>query len=110
MFCRFLHDGVDTMPYPTSEVQIILNHIRNIWCPENEQLYTYVLKWFSKIAQRGKNRTLLYSKSGQGSGKSSITEFIREHVLGSNNTRLIDNPNDALGDFNNILEDVFMAF
>ena len=37
-------------------------------------------------------------------GKSSITEFIREHVLGHNVTQLLDNPNEALADFNAMLE------
>jgi len=53
---------------------------------------------------KNKNRSLLYLKSGQGAGKSSITEFIREHVLGESSTRLIDNPNKVLSDFKSLLE------
>lgn len=104
LFGGFLHDSEEPDANISPDLQIVLDHLKSVWCSDNEKVFDYIIKWFARIVQRKKNRSLLYLKSGQGTGKSSITDFIREYVLGHNSTQLIDNPNEALADFNVMLE------
>ena len=66
-----------------SAVDLILSHIQNVWCSGNENIYNYLINWFSCALTGGrKMNTALYLKSTQGTGKSIITEFICDKVIG----------------------------
>ena len=66
-----------------SDVEIMLNHIKVVIADNNEKNYNYVLDWYAYMFKGGKNKTILYYKSSQGAGKSTVPDFIRTHVIGN---------------------------
>ena len=72
-------------------VEFILNHLKNVWCSHNEELFEYVKNWIINLITLHKNETALYLKSIQGTGKSSITDFLLD-FLGSNLSYFASSP------------------
>lgn len=64
-------------------VNIMLDHVKNVLCSGNEECYIFILKWFSQMVKGNKNDSCLYLKSGQGTGKSTFIDFMREYVIGN---------------------------
>ncbi len=62
--------------------QIMLDHIKNIWCNGDLEVYKHTIKWISNMIKGNKNDCCIYLKGPQGSGKTTPVEFIRFHVLG----------------------------
>ena len=64
------------------KVNVVLNHIYDVLCDKNDELYNYMLNWFSNVCMFKRNSTGLYFKSGKGTGKSIfIDSFINKMVL-----------------------------
>ena len=63
-------------------VNLFLAYIKDVLADESEESYQYILKWFSNALRGNKNDTCLYLKGGQGIGKSTISDFIKIHVVG----------------------------
>ncbi|GBC21524.2 highly derived D5-like helicase-primase [Rhizophagus irregularis DAOM 181602=DAOM 197198] len=85
-------------------VKFIFFHIQDIWCSGDWNLTEYIIKWLAGVAARRKMYSILYLKSGQGWGKSIITDFIQRSVLG---TQLVYKTSDLqtiLGSFNGQLQ------
>jgi hypothetical protein len=65
------------------KVDIILNHILEVYCSNRKDSYDFILKWFSNMIRGNRNNSALYLKGPQGAGKSSIVDdFIRHFVIG----------------------------
>jgi hypothetical protein len=64
------------------KVQIMLNYIKEVLASSREDTYTYLLQWLSHMSKGNKNDSILYLKSKQGFGKSTLLEFIRQYVVG----------------------------
>lgn len=64
------------------KVDLMLNHIREVMASGDESNYTYIVKWIANMAQGNKNDSILYFKSEQGAGKSSLTDFLMHYVIG----------------------------
>ncbi|UZO11274.1 uncharacterized protein OCT59_002845 [Rhizophagus irregularis] len=64
-------------------VKFIFSHIQDIWCSGDWNLTEYIIKWLAGVAAGRKMYSILYLKSGQGWGKSIITDFIQRSVLGT---------------------------
>jgi hypothetical protein len=62
----------------------MLDYIKLIWANNNEDTYEYLLKWFANMVKGIKNSSCLYAKGGEGIGKSTLTDFIRDYVIGRN--------------------------
>jgi len=63
----------------------VLKHIRQVWCSGSKDQYEYVMNWLSHLIVGGKKqRTALFLKSVQGTGKGTIVEFLIRKVIGSN--------------------------
>jgi hypothetical protein len=60
----------------------MLNHVKEVVVDSNEINYNFVLDWYAYMCRGGKNKTILYFKAAQGVGKSTLTDFIRIHVIG----------------------------
>ena len=107
-FAGFLH----TTTQPFSEysqklrdgVKIINEHIQKVWCSNNEELTEYTLNWIAHMVSGRKMETVLFIQSPPGTGKGTITEFIREKVLGDNIVKITDDPNIIAGTFNKQIE------
>jgi len=65
-----------------SSVDLMLNLIKKVWCNDNDESYSYILKWLANMMQGNKNETVLYLKGVEGIGKSTVTTFIKDFVLG----------------------------
>jgi hypothetical protein len=65
-----------------NKVNIMLNHLKTVLCSNDNDSYEYLMKWFSNMIQGNKNDSCLYLKSGQGTGKSTYVDFIRDFVIG----------------------------
>ena len=65
-----------------SKVDMLLNLIFEIWCNGKKDMYDFVLVWLANMLKGNKNQSCLYLKGIQGIGKSTIFNFLKEHVLG----------------------------
>jgi hypothetical protein len=65
-----------------TNVELMLSYIKEVWANNDEKVYQYMLKWLSNMVKGNKNKTCIYAKSLQGAGKSTLPEFIRDHVIG----------------------------
>ncbi len=64
------------------KVEMMLNYIKDVLASGKEENYNFIMKWYANMLQCGKNQSVLYLKGPEGIGKSTITEFLRDHVLG----------------------------
>lgn len=63
-------------------VKIFLDYIKEVLASDNEDQYNYLIKWLANMIQGNKNDALIYLKGQQGIGKSTLTDFLCEFVLG----------------------------
>lgn len=68
-----------------NKVTRIWDHIKNAWCSENEIQYEYVKRWICAMVNGKKMTTCIYLKGPEGLGKSIITDFLVENVIGERN-------------------------
>ena len=92
-FNQELRDGVD----------FIWKHIETVWCSGKIGQFKYVKQWIINMISGKKQKTSLYLKGVQGIGKSIITEFFTEKVLGTNICVIADDPSMVTGDWNDSL-------
>jgi hypothetical protein len=64
------------------KVNIMLNYIKEVLANGSDDVYKYILQWLSHMVKGNKNDSILYLKSKQGFGKSTLLEFMREFVIG----------------------------
>ena len=67
-----------------SKVSVMLNYINEVLANGNKPVYSYLLQWLAFLVKGNKNDSILYLKSKQGFGKSTLLEFMREFVVGEN--------------------------
>jgi hypothetical protein len=82
----FLHELKPYSEYPKEikvKVELMLTFLKEIWASDNEAQYQFLIKWLARMARGEKNQSVLYLKSEQGIGKSTFTDFLRKHVIGS---------------------------
>ncbi|UZO22411.1 uncharacterized protein OCT59_014774 [Rhizophagus irregularis] len=91
-------------------VKFIFFHIQDIWCSGDWNLTEYIIKWLAGVAAGRKMYSILYLKSGQGWGKSIITDFIQRSVLGTQLVYKTSDPQTILGSFNGQLQGASEAF
>ena len=66
-----------------AKVNIMLNYVNEVLANKQNDAYIYLLQWLSYMTKGNKNDSILYLKSKQGYGKSTLLEFMRDHVLGN---------------------------
>jgi hypothetical protein len=91
--------------YDEKDAEPILNHIKTIWCKDDENAYNYVIDYLSHIIQKPHVKTgvLLALKSKQGGGKGIILEKLAQ-IIGDAHYAQNSNANFLFGDFNGQLE------
>lgn len=62
-------------------VMFIWEHIKTILCGDNEDLFKYIHNWIINVVCLKRNKTALYLKSQQGTGKSIISDFLVDQVM-----------------------------
>lgn len=88
-----------------NDCQLILNHIKTIWCLGDEEQYDYVLNWFaSKLQFPGvKLESVLVCFGKEGCGKNCIVNMFNE-IQGDKYFKTIASAQHILGDFNGLTE------
>ena len=61
--------------------KLMIDHIKMIWCSNNEDAFQFTLKWLANMIKGKRNDSALYLKGPQGVGKSMPLEFIRAYVI-----------------------------
>jgi hypothetical protein len=88
----------------------MIEHIREIWCGGNAELFDYVMGWLARLFQHPDERghTVLLLQSGQGTGKNIIIdELVR--AFGDHATVCVK-PDDLVGKFNAHLATSVLVF
>ena len=65
-----------------ANVEKVLNHIKVVWNSGDQKAYDYTMNWLSHSLTGHKMKTALFLKSGEGTGKSIIIDFLINHVIG----------------------------
>ena len=92
------------------KVQVLLNYIKEILSNGRDDVQGYILKWLAHMVKGKKNDSILYLRAKQGFGKSTLQNFIRKHVVGSD-LSLEEGSNPLISDFNERLAGkIFVAF
>ena len=82
-------------------VEIFCEHIRTIWCKDNEVIFQYIIRWFSRILQtKQKNGVCIVLRSNQGTGKGIVMEIMND-IIGDKYYCGIHNIEDIIGRFTN---------
>lgn len=114
--CEFnTYTGPDISRYDASSADVraaqpVLDHIRRIWCRDDEVVYTYVLNWLASVVQRPWHKlgVAILLQGEQGSGKGCVVEFIKK-ILGDS-FKAIHRPDEVLGSFNTALLGTSLLF
>ncbi|PKK55668.1 hypothetical protein RhiirC2_801801 [Rhizophagus irregularis] len=85
-FNLFLGFKAPIIEIDSALIELIIWHIKNVWCDENKDLSKYVLNWFAYLVQYPDKKpgTVLVLRSPPRSGKNILTDFIGKEVLGQN--------------------------
>ena len=99
----------NTFPqHVTDAVKKVWDHIKNAWCSEKQDQYDYVCEYITSLVAGRKLETALYLKSGQGTGKSIIVQFLME-LMGLHCTYSTANTKVVTEDFNAQLKGVVLC-
>ena len=63
-------------------IQILEDYMKNILCSGRQDCYDFLLKWLANMARGNKNNSCLYLKGAQGTGKSTLFQFLSKYVIG----------------------------
>ncbi|RKT47051.1 PriCT-2 domain-containing protein [Thiocapsa rosea] len=104
-----LYQGLALVPQP-GECQLILDHIREVWCSNNEVAYQYVMFWLARMFQKPQERghTVIVLKSGEGTGKNIIIDIL-VRAFGNHATVAVKSE-DLVGKFNDHLGTSVLVF
>jgi hypothetical protein len=85
------------------KVNLFLGYIKEVLSSNNEASYDYILNWIANMLQGNKNDACIYLKGGQGIGKSTISDFLKENVIGTD--LFLETGSDPIRNrFNSILQ------
>jgi|WetSurMetagenome_2_1015567.scaffolds.fasta_scaffold42265_2 hypothetical protein len=62
--------------------QIFLNYILDVLCSGNKKHAEFIENWIGNMCRHGKNDVAIYLKSVQGTGKSTLSEYLTKNIIG----------------------------
>lgn len=74
----------------------MMNHIKKVWANNDDYMYDYLKRWMACTIKGVKVEIYLYLKSQEGTGKTRVIDFLRNHVLGNGVVSVIDNVDEAI--------------
>lgn len=104
-----LYQGLALTPMP-GDCQLILDHIREVWCSGSSAAYDYVLGWLARLFQHPGERghTVIVLRSGEGTGKNIIIDIL-VRAFGEHATVAVKT-DDLTGRFNDHLGTSVLVF
>ena len=93
------------------ENSLIMKHIKEVICNNNEEIYNYFIKYLSNLIQHPnkKSNTSLILKSIQGAGKDTILNWFGNNILGKEYYINEDNIELIFGKFNSCIENKILV-
>lgn len=89
-------------------VNFIWDHISTVLCSSDEKVFIYVKNWIINMINLNKNKTCLYFRSVQGTGKSSICSFLTE-IIGKNGSTIQQSGASINTNFNSCFKNKVLA-
>ena len=85
-----------------TQVSPWLNHLREVWCDSNDELYDYLIGRLAQMFQKPYEKcpVEIVVRGPPGCCKSCVCEFLGYYVLGEHLYGYFDNIDDFLGNFN----------
>ena len=80
----------------------MLQYINEVLANDSEEVHQYLIKWLANMCQGNKNDSCLYLKGIEGIGKSTLTDFLHDYVLGDkialklNTTSVLTTENNSI--------------
>lgn len=104
-FIGYEHTLLETVD--EGKIKGFLDHIREVIANNNEEVYEYILNWFSFIMQNpnGKTETAIVITGEQGTGKNIFTDILCD-LLNRYSNRNITNIDHIIGKFNPSIENM----
>ncbi len=65
-----------------NKVKLLLDYIYKVLADDNDDIYNYLLCWYSNLFKGKKNDSVLYLRSPEGAGKSTLPDYIIKYILG----------------------------
>jgi hypothetical protein len=95
----------DCENFDEASAQPMLDHIKRIWCKDNDENYEYVINYLAHIIQKPYKKTgvCLALHSKQGAGKGVVLKLL-ENIIGDNHYSQNSNAERVFGKFNGLLE------
>jgi hypothetical protein len=81
-------------------LQPLLDHIKTIWCKDNELYYEYVLNWMAHLIQKPYEKikvALALKSTFEGAGKGCVVDKLIQ-IIGDNHACQVADDNDLFGD------------
>jgi hypothetical protein len=105
-----LWQGWAVLADPCGTCGLFLEHIRDVLCDGDEDLFDYVIQWLANMIQTPQDKpgTALSFQGGQGSGKGAFKRYIAS-ILGPHLLQL-EGSEQLLGRFNDALAAKLMVF
>ncbi|MEK6264736.1 MAG: DUF5906 domain-containing protein [Clostridium sp.] len=106
IFTGFQHDYQNDFLVNNDIIKPILDHIMKVWCTNNHQIFLYIIGWFADIIKHPNKLSgiAVIIQGQQGTGKSSVANFIGNDVIGSKYYISTNNFDHVTGRFNGIIE------
>jgi len=96
------YQAVETVNVDMSIIDIICNHIKDVLCNGNIEIYNYLLDWLSYIIQSPYKPEIAIVMIGkQGIGKTVFWEWFTNHIIGMSNSFIASSLSDVTGRFTN---------
>ena len=92
--------GFATEPDSNGSWSELRQHLKSAICHDNDEWFHWVMTWLAHIVQKPgeKINTCLVIRGAQGTGKSTLGEFIIE-MLGNRVALMVDDPSAITGNF-----------
>jgi hypothetical protein len=93
-----------------NNTKLLLNYIYDVLANKDDEVYNYLLKWYSNVFKGIKNNSVLYLKSIEGTGKSTLSDFIQQYIL-SDGLSVKCGTDPLKGNYNSILKNsIYVRF
>ena len=106
----YMGRGCEPLECEESDVNLYLEHVKNIICNSDPITYEYVINWLAHLIQRPweKPEVAIVLKAGQGTGKGTFIDPIGQ-IIGSHYLHA-QSPEQVIGKFNAQLENKLLVF
>jgi len=97
-FAKFNHKYNPNLKIDESQFDLILQHICEVWCDDQQDLFDYVTKWMAHLVQQPYKTgvALIIYLHEHGTGKTLFAEWIANHIIGAKDCLISKNMGDVL--------------